>query len=130
METIGPRTIFHKNYPTYMNNCFYLKKQKPKSKKIFLMALPFLISSALAADWKSLGNSWFVDQDSAQRYGDIGVVTVRFKDAIGEVSFDCKRRLVLEPKSWVDNKPIASDNSEMSSIFNAACSKWYEIWKK
>lgn len=88
------------------------------------------VTPAFATDWKSLGDGWFVEKDSAKKYGDIGVVTIRFNDALGDASFDCKRRLALEPKAWVDNVPISDNGSVIAEIFRVACSKWYEVWKR
>ena len=84
----------------------------------------------LSANWKSLGSDWYVNLDSAKKYGDIGTIDIRYKDAFGDASFDCKRRVVITPERWADKESIKDDDSPISQMFNSACSKWYEVWKR
>ena len=98
---------------------------------LVVMASISVRQSVLAASWKSVGDYWYIDSESAKKYGDIANITVRYKDDIGTFSFDCKRRLLISPTAWADGEVIKESASDLTSkMFNVACSKWFEIWKR
>lgn len=97
----------------------------------FVYVLLFLIgtipTSSIAENWKSVGDGFYVDVDSATRRGDIGTVDVKNGREISEQSFDCKKRVFL-PRTGKEI-PI-SEWAVLDGMFNAACNRWYEIWKR
>ncbi len=68
-----------------------------------------------------------MDIDSSTRRGDIGTVYVRFKEGIEPQSFDCKKRLFL---SRTDKERPISEWAVLDGMFKAACTRWYEVWKR
>ncbi|MBU6369909.1 MAG: hypothetical protein KGQ65_09740 [Burkholderiales bacterium] len=98
---------------------------------LVIVAAMSVSQSVLAANWKSIGDDWYIDSESAKKYGDIGHIAVRYKNSFETVSFDCKRRLLISPAAWADGKVInESVNYLESQMFDVACSKWFEIWKR
>jgi integrase len=73
---------------------------------LVIVAAMSVSQSVLAANWKSIGNDWYIDSESAKKYGDIGHITVRYTNSFETVSFDCKRRLLISPAAWADGKVI------------------------
>ncbi len=80
-----------------------------------------------AENWKSVGEGFYVDIDSSTRSGDIGSVYVKKGSNINQESFDCKKRIFL---SRTGNETPLSDWFVLGEMFKAACTRWYEVWKR
>ena len=109
-------------FVTVCNNCYLLIAY------ILIFSI-FYHQPAWSTNWKSLGTDWYADVDSAEKYGDIATIKVRYKHEFLDIMFDCKRKIIISPDSWVDNIIIKNDGSHISKIYKFACIKWYEIWK-
>ena len=82
---------------------------------------------SIAENWKSVGEGFYVDIDSSTRQGDIGSVDVRNGSSIDRESFDRKKRLFL---SGTDKERPISEWAVLDGMFKAACTRWYEVWKR
>jgi hypothetical protein len=115
METIGPPTIFYMKF-TFISLALA---------SCFLNGT--LVTSVRAENWKSVGDGFYVDVDSAKRRGDIGTIRVRYKGEHSLAEFDCKNKLYI-PKNA---EPFSFDESSfLGEMIKIACTKWYEVWKK
>ncbi len=94
---------------------------------VLLCLIGTIPTSSIAENWKSVGEGFYVDFDSTTRRGDIGTVGVKYGREISEQSFDCKKRVFL-PQTGKE-RPI-SEWAVLEGMFNAACTRWYEVWKR
>jgi hypothetical protein len=94
---------------------------------VLLCLIGTLPAISMAENWKSVGEGFYVDIDSSSRQGDIGSVNVRNGRSIDRESFDCKKRLYLSGTG--KDIPI-SEWSVLDGMIKAACTRWYEVWKR
>ena len=95
-----------------------------------VLTVMFLFSaSALAAaqaeEWLGLNEKMYMDVKSASRRGDIGSIVLRMGSQRDVVEFDCVREVIL----FRDKDEPMSKYRDLQPAFNAACKRWYEIWK-
>jgi hypothetical protein len=94
---------------------------------VLLCLIGTIPTNSIAENWKSVGEGFYVDIDSSSRRGDIASVNVRNGRSIDRESFDCKKRLLL---SGTGKEIPISEWAVLDGMFKAACTRWYEVWKR
>lgn len=83
------------------------------------------IPACAKENWVGIGEGFYVDSSSAKRRGDIGAVTIKYKNAEEWIEFDCvNKRLVNDPKMEIHK------DSPYANAITIACSRWFEVWKR
>lgn len=86
-----------------------------------------MVTTAHAENWKSLGEGFYVDVDSAKKRGDIGNVDAKYQGEFSVASFDCKRRMYIPTTG---NEIAVRESGPVAEMLKIACTKWYEVWKR
>lgn len=120
---LGLRLLVHRLFSTNMKTAPFFFSS------VLLCLIGTLPTISIAENWKSVGEGFYVDIDSSTRRGDIGTVYVKFGGSvdIAAQSFDCKKRLFL---SGTDKERPISEWAVLDGMFKAACTRWYEVWKR
>lgn len=99
-----------------------------------LFHLVFLILFSLSAyskeNWIAVNDEFYVDSASANRKGDMGQVTIKFKNQEELLEFNCKSKKLIKYPDYDFDSRDSSLGKGISMAMKVACSRWFEVWNR